>query len=141
MFKPLKKRTITYKITQGTITFVYLFVIFAAPSNHTCNLCKKTSRHHCDNTGHCCSTETHEDTQPGISSKQGTPEAETTSHSSICTACLYSLISKFTQVSTDKVLISITKPDFFRIPPAFKVITQSEWGSSVFLRAPPIIIS
>jgi hypothetical protein len=141
MPKTLKKKTIIRKITQATIVSVYLFVIFSAPSNHTCNLCEKTSKHHCDNKRHCCYTKTHKNTQPEMSSKQGAPEAETVHHSNICTACQYSITSKFTQVGTAKTLISASTPNHLRASFTFKAIKQSEWGSSVFLRAPPVTIS
>jgi hypothetical protein len=141
MLKFLKKWTIIHKPTQAVTGLVYLFVTFFAPLNHTCNRCEKAVICHCDNPEYCCVSGIHTDTQPEVALKQDVSKAQTPSHSGICMACLYSLISKFTQVNTAKTLINTSAPNHFRIPFTFKVIKQSEWGSSVFLRAPPTINS
>jgi hypothetical protein len=136
MFRLLKKRNIIHKITQAVTALVYLFVTFVAPLNHTCNLCEKHLMCHCDNPECCCVSGIHTGTQPGTALKQDISNAQTPSHSGICMACLYSITSKFTQVNTTKFAITI---HFQSCPPlpAVRIAKQSEWGSSVFLRAPP----
>jgi len=137
----LTKQASTYRITQAATAVVYLFVTFAIPLNHTCNHCEKAINCHCDNPEYRCVAGNHTDTQTEVALKQDISKAETSSHSGICMACLYSITSKFTQVNTAKTLINTTVPNFFRILPALKIVWKSEWCSSVFLRAPPIINS
>jgi hypothetical protein len=141
MPKLLKKWIITHKITQAGTALLYLFVTFIAPLNHTCNLCEKSLKCHCDNQKHCFLAGPHTDSQLKVAFKQNIHKAETRYHSGICMACLYSIISKFTQINTAKISINTIIPSFFRIPITFKIVKQLKWRPSVLSRAPPIINS
>jgi hypothetical protein len=138
MPKLLEKMITSHKTTRAAMAFVYLFVTFLIPHHHTCGLSKKLSKYNCDNSDHCCCIKTNTDIHPEISSKNDVPKAKTLSHSDICTACLYSITSKFTQADTKTNLINITAVNPSRIPFTVGIIKQSEWLTSVYLRAPPV---
>ena len=140
MFRLLKKRTIIYKIAQALTAVMYLFVTLAIHLNHTCNQCEKALTRHCNKSEYCFIAGIHTDTQPEAALEQGITEAQTSSYSGVCMACMYSITSKFTQVNTAKFAITI---HFHSSPllPAARVAKQPEWFSSVFLRAPPTINS
>lgn len=141
MFKLLRQQASTYRMIQALTAFMYLSVTFAVPLIHTCGPSETVSSHHFDNPDLCCCVEINTDAQFEISSKKDVPKAKTLSHSDICTACLYSLISKFTQAKTTTSLINITVFNSSRILSIAGVIKQSEWLISVSLRAPPAINS
>jgi len=141
MSRLMKKRTIRYKITQVMMTVVYLFVTFTIPLNHTCGLHETCSKYHFDNPDHYCGIDIHTDVQPEVDLKQDNCKAEILSHSNPCIACLYSITSKSTQVNTGRALINIKVPISFQTLPTLGIVRQSEWLSSVSLRAPPIINS
>jgi hypothetical protein len=128
---PLKKQFSTYRIVQAVTAFVYLFVTLAVPLIHTCGPCETSSR--------CCRIEINTDAQLEISPKKDGHKAKTLSHSDICTACLYSITSKFTQAKVKTTLINITTVRPSPIPFTAGVAKQSEWLTSVSLRAPPVI--
>jgi hypothetical protein len=140
MFRLLNKGTIINKITQVLTALVYLFVTLTAHLNHTCNHCEKNLNCHCDRPEYCSIAGNHTDTQPEAALKQDITKAQNPSHSGICMACMYSITSKFTQVNTTKFAVTV---HFYSSPllPSMRIAKQSEWCSSVFLRAPPIINS
>lgn len=126
--------------TRVTLAFLYVSISLTIPLDHTCNLYNhKESDCHADSVNHChvisCSSE--------IKTALGEIISEKTlqNNSGYCVACFYSLMAKSHGSSLEVLPIKIDAPWLMEILPQLDFIKQSEYLSSVSLRAPPIIIS
>lgn len=134
----LKKRVRTDVISVAA-AFIYLFTTFTTPLTHTCNSTRMPTKHSHLHNGYCCEPHTGPLLEVGLNQDDCT--ARTLVCNNPCTACLYSITSKFTQVNGGKALISTKVFTPFRPLPASPVIKQPNWLSSISLRAPPLLPS
>ena len=142
MFRLRDRRATKYKAMPIAIAVVHLVITFIAPLSHTCGLGKTHPKHSCfTNSDHNCSGEFNTNLRFDIAAQQNQCEPKTLSHQDLCITCLYSAISKYTQVNTKTSFIAIKVSTPFEVLPPLRVAKRCEWLFSVFLRAPPIIIS
>jgi hypothetical protein len=138
----LKKWETGHKTARVAIAVAYLFAIIATPLSHTCELGKACSKHsHFGNSGHHCSGEFCTNLRFDVALKQNNCAPKALSNQDLCMACLYSIVSKSTQINTGAALVSIEVSTSSQILPLSRVVKQSAWFSSIFLRAPPCINS
>jgi len=131
-----------HKTTRITMAVACLFVTITIPLNHTCELGETYPEHsHFSKSGHHCSGESHSNIRFDIALKQKHCEPKALSHQDLCMACLYSIISKSTQINTGTALVNIEVSTSSQTLPLSRVVKRSEYLSSVSLRAPPTITS
>ena len=138
----LKKWFRAYKTIRIAVGTVYLFITLTIPLYHTCGLgCLAEQTCHCDNARHCSRSETNLGKQPDISLKQDDYNLTVTPDYGPCMACMYSTTSNATQVNTAAATIGHKVSTTFQPLPSSRAVKQSEWLSSLSLRAPPVRIS
>lgn len=136
------KKWIRHRVARILIAITYLSVTFTTPLVHTCNLHKAYPQGcYSNGTFHCCSLETAVRTHPEFNLKQSSYNIESGCHNSLCSACVYSMNCRSTEISPATTPIIIAIPAFVQSLPDSKVARQFEWTSSIMLRAPPVSIS
>jgi len=104
----LKKWAMGHKTAWIAIAVAYLLVIIATPLNHTCELGEACSKHsHLGNSGHPCSGEFCTNLRFDVALKQNNCASKALSNQDLCMACLYSIVSKSTQINTGAALVNI----------------------------------
>ena len=138
----LEKRHSKRHVAGISGAIVYLVAILAVPITHTCSLsqaclspcCFGGSERHCSGqTGVYGGTE--------ASSKQNVHEGGALPYDSACTACVYSLCCKTTQVHCGTASIALKIPCFGEASPITNAVMRLEWSSSISSRAPPFTTS
>jgi hypothetical protein len=126
--------------TRIILAFLYLYISLTISLNHTCNLYShKASGCYADGVNHC-----HEMSGSSeIKTALGEISSERTlqTNSQYCAACLYSLLTKSHGPSPKILSVTIDASSSIKILLQLDFIKQSEYLSSVSLRAPPSIIS
>lgn len=138
----LKKWATGHKTARVATAVAYLLVIIATPLNHTCELCEACSKHpHFGNSGHHCSGEFCTNQRFDVALQQNNCAPKALSNQDLCMACLYSIVSKSTQINTGAALVNIEVSTSSQILPLSRVVKQSARFFSISLRAPPTITS
>lgn len=122
------------------LAFLYTYISLTISLNHTCHqACHKRPECHHEYTTHChdfsCDVES-----KTVLCEIGSPST-TCTDSQYCPACLYSLLAKSSEISQKVLPIVIEVVSISQILPQLNFTKQSEYLSSVSLRAPPCIIS
>lgn len=131
-----------HKTTRITMAVAYLIVTFIITLNHTCGLGETYSKHsYCSKSDHHCSCKFCTNLRFDVALKQNNCAPKALFNQDLCTACLYSIASKSTQINTKRTLVNIEVSTSSQILPLSRVVKRSEHLSSVSLRAPPTITS
>jgi hypothetical protein len=139
MFRTLKKQFKKHEAACVAILVVYLAVVLGISANHTCEVCHRYCRNsdsYNQNFQSDCNSCT--DIQSYMALRQSDNQPELRHSQTQCAACLYSTIAKSFRSRINSRLINPTILRILRILPFTTVIKQSEWRSSISLRAPPI---
>lgn len=139
MFRTLKKQCKKHEAVCVAILTVYLDVVLGISANHTCEISHRYYRHsdlynqnfHSD--GNSCT-----DIRSYMAFRQSDNQPELRHSQTQCAACLYSTIAKSFRSRVNSRLINPTVLRTLRVLPFTRIIKQSEWRSSISLRAPPI---
>ncbi|MBN2455544.1 MAG: hypothetical protein JXB29_03255 [Sedimentisphaerales bacterium] len=126
--------------TRLILAFLYIHIALTISLNHTCSLaCHKNSECHQKYTNDChalcCNVES-----KIVLCKIGSAGIIRTGGKN-CPACLYSLLAKSFEISQKFLPVAIEVLSRSQTLPHLIFIKQSEYLSSVSLRAPPYIIS
>jgi len=122
------------------LAFLYTFISLTISLNHTCHLaCHKTSECHHEYTTYCHGLSCDAESKTVLCEISSTDIICTDSQ--YCAACLYSLLAKSSEISQKISPVAIEAPSIIQILPQSNFIKQSEYLSSVSLRAPPDFIS
>jgi len=139
--KKIWKRWVTASWgTRVILAFLYTYISLTISLHHTCHLaCHKTSECHHEYTTHCHGLSCNAESKTVLCEISSTDIICTDSQ--YCAACLYSLLDKSSEISQKISPVAIKAPSIIQILPQSNFIKQSEYLSSVSLRAPPGIIS
>jgi hypothetical protein len=136
------RRRIRYRIACIAAAAIYSFITFTFPLTHSCELGERGSQaHHLDTSYHCCSLESNICTQAKVIVKDTGCKSKTLRCNALCAACIYSMNSWPSEISSAKNQITSEIPTYVQSFPDFNVVTRFEWTSSILLRTPPINIS
>lgn len=138
----LKRLFRASRASHSVVGLIYLFVTLTVPLYHTCGLagqcCKSCN---CDDSYYYSRCKISSCNQPNIFSKKINHKASGLPNPSLCMACMYSVTSNATQVNTTVAFLRNEVPTFTQSLPSLSIIKQSEWLSSISLRAPPLMPS
>jgi len=139
MFRTLNKRRKNHEAACVAIVVMYLVVAVGISANHSCEVSNRRCRH-----SDLCNPGFHSDGKSctGIQSEMVLHKSDNQSalHRSKtqCAACLYSTIAKSFQSRPNSRFINPGVLRISQVLPFTRIIKQSEWLSSISLRAPPL---
>lgn len=133
----LRKRISVYTVMLGATAQVYLFAILIMPLSHTCSLGQTPSDgRKFDDADHCHTVAGICMTFRSTIKRDGRAGGNMSGHS-LCTACLYSTISKTFALISSALFKTSSPKNHVQALPHLNFVNKFEWLCSNHLRAPP----